>query len=317
MPRLKKQKEDQSAKIVDPSTTRIRRKAAQTSLDKIKLKNDSGVFTSPQALAVVTSVPKEKKKTKKATKKVEKKDDADEEEDSDDATVDNRNPSKIEEKKLELSSQTVVNLKELCRVNDLSMEGVKDVLLERVADGMVNGPPLRCPVCLKGRIFYNREKKIYHCKGFHDDDGQHDCAYEAQTVARGTWKSTGVGVDADSDGDDENSSDNHDDEEVDDRHPSEVSAKREQLSSLTVAALKALCKSNDLSSSASKDQLLDRVADAMVNGPPARCPVCFGGRIYYDARRKIYFCKGFYDDDHQHDCTYEARTIKREKWKDG
>ncbi|KAA6386235.1 MAG: hypothetical protein EZS28_018239 [Streblomastix strix] len=70
--------------------------------------------------------------------------------------------------------------------------------------------------------------------------------------------------------------------------------------------LKNMCKKNDLSQFGEKWMLLDRVADAMVNGPPERCPSCKTGFVYFDKKKLLYCCR----------CSYTSKTIKREEWKD-
>ncbi|KAA6402261.1 MAG: hypothetical protein EZS28_002207, partial [Streblomastix strix] len=61
-----------------------------------------------------------------------------------------------------------------------------------------------------------------------------------------------------------------------------------------------------------------RVADAMVNGSPERCPKCHGGRLYFSEARAIYYCRGFYDEDVEAvvRCRYHAKKIERKTWKD-
>ncbi|KAK2946869.1 hypothetical protein BLNAU_18168 [Blattamonas nauphoetae] len=100
------------------------------------------------------------------------------------------------------------------------------------------------------------------------------------------------------------------------RKQAAVAKKVKELSDLSLPELKAHCERNDLTKSGTKAELLERVADAMLYGPPDRCPKCYGGRLYWDKSRKIYYCKGFYDEDHPVKCSYTADTIARREWKD-
>ncbi|KAH7825522.1 uncharacterized protein MONOS_11571 [Monocercomonoides exilis] len=103
---------------------------------------------------------------------------------------------------------------------------------------------------------------------------------------------------------------------ADNRHQAEITKKMKELASKSLDELKEMCKKNDLTRTGTKQDIIERVADAMVNGPPARCPVCFGGHLHYDKVSKMYCCKGFYDEDHMHRCSYSSSTIDREKWVD-
>ncbi|KAA6394296.1 MAG: hypothetical protein EZS28_010182, partial [Streblomastix strix] len=104
----------------------------------------------------------------------------------------------------------------------------------------------------------------------------------------------------------------------DDRHQDEIEQKKEEIEGYNVDKLKKLCKKNDLIQSGNKSELIERVADAMVNGPPERCPKCHGGRLYFSEARAIYYCRGFYDEDVEAvvRCRYHAKKIERKAWKD-
>lgn len=246
MPRLRKQKEDLSASVDEP-TTRIRRKAAQGSLDKIKLMTkDTIFFSSPESLAPSANNVNKKNKT---VVNVDDDEFFDEEK-----KKRGRNRGKGKKEKDEEEDEVVVVVGEVEKENE-SGEKKDD---EKVLDDDAN-----------------------------DDQVKSD--------------------------DEEEKSD---DDAVDNRHPTQIRKKKEELSSLSISELKNLCKNNDLTVGGSKGELIDRVADAMVNGPPSRCPTCFGGRIYYNSKKKVYYCKGFYDEDHMHRCSYESETCQREKWKD-
>ncbi|KAA6399365.1 MAG: hypothetical protein EZS28_005111 [Streblomastix strix] len=96
----------------------------------------------------------------------------------------------IKLQKGEMEDYTNEELRELCTKNDLIATGAKKVLLERVADGVVNGPPARCPSCKEGHIDFDKKKLIYFCKGYKDEkEGKfHRCKYTAEKIDRLKWK---------------------------------------------------------------------------------------------------------------------------------
>ncbi|KAA6392369.1 MAG: hypothetical protein EZS28_012104 [Streblomastix strix] len=124
--------------------------------------------------------------------------------------------------------------------------------------------------------------------------------------------------------DDDEEEEEDDEEEEDgelqilkDRHQDQIKAKIKEMEDYTMTRLKKMCKKNDLTQTGEKWILLDRVADAMINGPPKRCPTCNQGRLYFDKSKLHYYCKGYFDEDEQQvvRCGYTAQVIERKKWR--
>jgi len=94
---------------------------------------------------------------------------------------------------------------------------------------------------------------------------------------------------------------------------SAIKSKINEISHNSVATLKDLLKMNDQSSSGSKQDLLEKVADGMLNGALPRCPKCGGGRL--KVLGNMYICPGFMEDDEFKDCDFTSMDIKRTAWK--
>jgi len=96
---------------------------------------------------------------------------------------------------------------------------------------------------------------------------------------------------------------------------------KEELSSKSVAKLKEMLNLNDMIRSGNKDELAERVADAMVYGAIPRCPQCFGGRlkVAYKSRNHggqgDWSCPGYHDEDHFRRCSYRSEEVVRPAWK--
>jgi len=92
-----------------------------------------------------------------------------------------------------------------------------------------------------------------------------------------------------------------------------LKAMRMQMSAYSIAELKKLLKENDLSSSGTKQELIERCSDGASFGALPRCPKCSGGRLRVIAGH--YVCPGFMEDDEFINCDYVTSTIKRVQWK--
>ncbi|KAA6386217.1 MAG: hypothetical protein EZS28_018255 [Streblomastix strix] len=92
--------------------------------------------------------------------------------------------------------------------------------------------------------------------------------------------------------------------------------KKEMKDEYSVDDLKKMCRKNDLSQTGDDWMILDRVADAMINGPPSRCPNCHC-RVYFNKKLLQYQCLGSYDEDKGAvvRCSFTSKTIERNKWK--
>jgi hypothetical protein len=66
---------------------------------------------------------------------------------------------------------------------------------------------------------------------------------------------------------------------------------------LGVAQLKEILRVNNQKLTGTKDELLLRVGEGMVNGALPKCSECGGGNLHLSATYDKVFCKGFMDDD--------------------
>lgn len=66
----------------------------------------------------------------------------------------------------------------------------------------------------------------------------------------------------------------------------------------TKVSLQKLCQLNQMPKSASKETLVERVADGLVSGAIPKCPECFGGRLRFNIYTGEYFCPGYIDGGH-------------------
>ncbi|KAJ4462925.1 putative poly polymerase and DNA-ligase zn-finger region family protein [Paratrimastix pyriformis] len=121
---------------------------------------------------------KEEKKPRKKTRR-SKKDEEEEEETEEEEEVDEA----LETKKKEINKRTAQQLKELCRDHEMIQTGTKAELVERVADAMVHGVINRCTQCGG----WDKKKKMFVCKGYHDDEHFVRCSFKSETVERTPW----------------------------------------------------------------------------------------------------------------------------------
>jgi len=70
----------------------------------------------------------------------------------------------------EYSHCNIENLKDVLRWNRQVVGGVKDILLQRIVDGHLNGRLENCPSCLKGKLKLNDDGEIVSCPGHFDDE---------------------------------------------------------------------------------------------------------------------------------------------------
>eukprot|EP00743_Colponemidia_sp_Colp-15_P009138 GILK01009970.1.p1 GENE.GILK01009970.1~~GILK01009970.1.p1 ORF type:complete len:1047 (+),score=116.75 GILK01009970.1:38-3142(+) len=88
-----------------------------------------------------------------------------------------------------LAHFTIPQLKAMLKLNDQVLGGTKDVLLDRVVDGMVNGALPRCPSCRLGHLRYNKLDEVYTCPGYHEGpEAGVKCGFTAKDIERNPWK---------------------------------------------------------------------------------------------------------------------------------
>lgn len=64
--------------------------------------------------------------------------------------------------------KTRKDLQNLCILNEMPKSATKDILSERVADGLLLGKIPKCPICKGGRLRFNNQKGTYFCPGYID-----------------------------------------------------------------------------------------------------------------------------------------------------
>lgn len=112
--------------------------------------------------------------------------------------------------------------------------------------------------------------------------------------------------------------------------PRKFAAYRNEFSRLTVDQLTARLKINRMKTSGSKGELVERCADAAINGVAPQCPICRQGYLRRDRATAeevrsrglqmgawVYHCPGRFDDRlHQKvPCPYFAEDVYRAPWK--
>jgi len=136
--------------------------------------NDTEVKEPKTKSAKTKKEPKEKKE-KKPTFKL------------DDTVI-----TKIKEEKEKLDTKSPNELKDMLKKNDQTMSNLnKKELIEKVADGIVQGKIPRCPRCFAGRLRYNPKNGKYTCPGHTNDEGKYRaCKYDPTVdgeVKREPW----------------------------------------------------------------------------------------------------------------------------------
>ena len=94
---------------------------------------------------------------------------------------------KIEAAKAAFSSMKIPALKNILRTNQQLLSGTKDELVERCAQGSVLGALPRCPHCFGGKLRFDKEKGLYWCHGYMDDDEYKPCYFHANTCQADEW----------------------------------------------------------------------------------------------------------------------------------
>merc|ERR1712060_790383 len=61
-------------------------------------------------------------------------------------------------------------LKDVLRWNRQMLGGTKDVLIQRIIDGDMNGRLGLCPICFKGKLKFNTENNTVVCNGYFDEE---------------------------------------------------------------------------------------------------------------------------------------------------
>ena len=93
---------------------------------------------------------------------------------------------------------------------------------------------------------------------------------------------------------------------------------KKKLQAKSNAELKEMLKKNDQTSTGTKDELIEKIADGKVLGKIPRCTHCFGGRLRFDYKTGVYRCPGYRDDTDFHNCQkkYELNEVTRDAWND-
>lgn len=93
---------------------------------------------------------------------------------------------------------------------------------------------------------------------------------------------------------------------------------KQKLQKNSNAELKEMLKKNDQTSTGTKDELIEKIADGKAMGKIPRCPSCFGGRLRFDDKTGVYNCPGYRDDTDFHNCQkkYQLGEITRDTWID-
>mmetsp|Transcript_7797 Transcript_7797/g.13369 ORF Transcript_7797/g.13369 Transcript_7797/m.13369 type:complete len:291 (+) Transcript_7797:52-924(+) len=103
---------------------------------------------------------------------------------------------KVEAAREEFQPMSVTQLKEYLKLNDMTTSGVKQELIDRLADAKTFGALPRCPSCFGGRLRVTYDKPYGHggqgrwsCPGFHDDEQFRVCSFRSdEVIARPAWK---------------------------------------------------------------------------------------------------------------------------------
>lgn len=88
--------------------------------------------------------------------------------------------AKVEAAKAQFSRMPVADLKRLLKANGQAMMGLKEGIVQRVAEGYVMGAIPNCPKCYGGRPRYDITTGIYSCPGYMDDDTFVNCYFKGR-----------------------------------------------------------------------------------------------------------------------------------------
>lgn len=93
-----------------------------------------------------------------------------------------------------MEEYSVEQMKNLLRLNNLTITGTKSALAARIAEAKVLGCIPKCSECGGGRATWD-DHGYWVCNGYMDDDTWQDCSFVSKEVIRVPWK--------DEDGDEE------------------------------------------------------------------------------------------------------------------
>lgn len=90
----------------------------------------------------------------------------------------------------DLDSNTILELKEMCRKNSQKVTGTKPELLSRIADGKVLGAIPKCPSCGGGRPKWDMKTATYKCPGYMEDSDFVNCnkKFSVTDIQRSPWQ---------------------------------------------------------------------------------------------------------------------------------
>eukprot|EP00920_Eleutheroschizon_duboscqi_P031635 GHVT01076258.1.p1 GENE.GHVT01076258.1~~GHVT01076258.1.p1 ORF type:complete len:323 (-),score=81.44 GHVT01076258.1:2045-3013(-) len=89
-----------------------------------------------------------------------------------------------------LRRKSMTQLKEMLRKNKQKLGGVKDELINRVAECQVLGALPICPTCEKSLVQFVPDKNIFKCPGYWDEEARHfkRCPFKADKIERPPWE---------------------------------------------------------------------------------------------------------------------------------
>jgi hypothetical protein len=96
---------------------------------------------------------------------------------------------KYKQVKKELQMLTVPQLQALLKMNDIRMNGKKQVLIGKVADGRVLGRIPLCTTCKGGKLSFDHKTGEYKCLGYQSDTGYIKCRakFSKDLIRRDQW----------------------------------------------------------------------------------------------------------------------------------
>jgi len=98
----------------------------------------------------------------------------------------NEEKKQIKELSKDLQSKTIVELKEMLKLNQQPSTGIKSDLIARVADGTIRGAIPKCQKCFGGNLTYHKGG-LFTCKGFMEDTSFQRCSFKGKDVQRKPW----------------------------------------------------------------------------------------------------------------------------------
>jgi len=87
---------------------------------------------------------------------------------------------------------------------------------------------------------------------------------------------------------------------------------QEELSGKKNQEIQEMLKYNGMKVTGTKDELVDRVAEAMTMGVVGKCNVCGGGRPKFTDG--LWVCSGYMDDTDYQNCSFVDVEVKRTDW---